>query len=46
MGLRAGYTDGKIGETVPTVALNLFTNYFSHVDGTKLDLLAAPDLAA
>jgi hypothetical protein len=43
---RAGYTDGEIGEIVANVALNLFTNYFNHVVGTKVDFPAAPDLAA
>jgi AhpD family alkylhydroperoxidase len=34
----AGLTDGDIGEVVANVALNIFTNYFNHVNQTEVDL--------
>jgi alkylhydroperoxidase family enzyme len=33
----AGVSDAEIAETVATVALNIFTNYFNHVAGTEVD---------
>ncbi len=33
----AGVSDAEIVETVATVALNIFTNYFNHVAGTEID---------
>jgi uncharacterized peroxidase-related enzyme len=33
----AGVSDAEIAETVATVALNIFTNYFNHVAGTDVD---------
>lgn len=33
----AGYDDGQIGEIVAHVAINLFTNYFNHVNDTEID---------
>ena len=45
--LRASsYTDGEVGEIVANVALNAFSNDFTHVAATELDFPAAPDLAA
>jgi uncharacterized peroxidase-related enzyme len=44
--LRAGYTEGDIGEIVVNVVLNLLTNYFNIVAGTEVDFPAAPDMAA
>jgi uncharacterized peroxidase-related enzyme len=41
----AGYDDGHVVEVIATVALNFFTNYFNHVNGTDVDLPAAPALA-
>ena len=43
---RAGYTDGRVGEIVANVALNIFTNDFDNVAATEPDLPAAPDLVA
>lgn len=40
----AGYTDGHVVETIATVALNFYTNYFNHVNGTDVDLPQAPAL--
>jgi uncharacterized peroxidase-related enzyme len=34
----AGLSDGDIAEVVAHVALNIFTNYFNHVNQTDLDL--------
>ena len=42
----AGVTDGEIAETVATVALNVFTNWFNHVAETPIDFPAPPALAA
>ena len=42
----AGVTDGEIAETVATVALNVFTNWFNHVAGTPLDFPPVEPLAA
>lgn len=33
----AGANDAEIVETVASVALNIFTNYFNHVAGTEID---------
>ena len=33
----AGLDDGEIGEVVANVALNIFTNYFNHVNQTEVD---------
>ncbi len=40
----AGFTDGEIAELIANVALNLFSNYFNHVAGTKVDFPAASPL--
>ena len=34
---QAGLSDGEIGEVVANVALNLFTNYFNHLNQTEVD---------
>lgn len=34
----AGYSDGEINEIVANVALNIFTNYFSHVADTDAEI--------
>lgn len=34
----AGLSDGQIAEVVAHVALNIFTNYFNHVNQTEVDL--------
>lgn len=40
----AGYSDGQVAETVAAVALNIYTNYFNHVNDTSVDFPAADDL--
>lgn len=40
-----GYDDGHIVEVIATYALNLYTNYFNHVNETPVDFPAAPALA-
>ncbi|MEQ8318150.1 MAG: carboxymuconolactone decarboxylase family protein [Phycisphaerales bacterium] len=40
----AGYDDGDVVEVIAAVALNFFTNYFNHVNGTDVDLPQAPAL--
>jgi len=42
----AGASDGEIAETVATVALNVFTNWFNHVAATPVDFPAVAPLAA
>jgi len=42
----AGVTDGEIAETVATVALNVFTNWFNHVAETPIDFPAVAPLPA
>lgn len=39
---QAGLNDGEIAEVIGGVALNVFTNYFNHVNQTELDLPAVP----
>jgi uncharacterized peroxidase-related enzyme len=34
----AGLNDGEIAEVVANVALNIFTNYFNHLNQTEVDL--------
>lgn len=38
----AGLDDGDIAEVVAHVALNIFTNYFNHVNQTEVDLPKVP----
>lgn len=38
----AGLSDGDVAEVVANVALNLFTNYFNHVNQTDVDLPKVP----
>lgn len=38
----AGLDDGDIGEVVANVALNVFTNFFNHVNQTEVDLPKVP----
>ncbi len=40
----AGYDDGDVVEVIASVALNVFTNYFNHVNGTDVDLPTPPAL--
>ena len=40
----AGYNDGQVVEAVAVYALNVFTNYFNHVNQTDIDLPAAPKI--
>jgi uncharacterized peroxidase-related enzyme len=42
----AGVSDTEIAETVATVALNIFTNYFNHVAGTEIDFPEVEPAAA
>ncbi|MBL9000813.1 MAG: carboxymuconolactone decarboxylase family protein [Phycisphaerae bacterium] len=41
----AGFNDGHIAEAVAVYTLNLYTNFFNHVNQTVVDLPAAPALA-
>lgn len=41
---KAGYTDGQVAEVIAGYALNIFTNYFNHVNDTEVDLPAAPKI--
>ena len=38
----AGLDDGDIAEVVANVALNIFTNYFNHLNQTEVDLPKVP----
>lgn len=38
----AGYGDGHIAEIIAVYALNLYTNYFNHVNETEVDFPAPP----
>jgi uncharacterized peroxidase-related enzyme len=38
----AGLDDGDIAEVVANVGINLFTNYFNHLNQTKVDLPRVP----
>jgi uncharacterized peroxidase-related enzyme len=40
----AGYTDGHVAEVVANYALQLYTNYFNHVNDTPIDFPPAPAL--
>jgi uncharacterized peroxidase-related enzyme len=40
----AGYDDGHVAEMVACYAMNIYTNYFNHVNDTAVDLPAAPEL--
>ncbi len=40
-----GYTDAHIAELVANVALNVYTNYFNHVNDTELDFPEAPKVS-
>lgn len=42
--LDAGWSTEELGELVPHVMVNMFTNYFNHYARTELDLPAAPAL--
>ena len=41
----AGFNDGEIAEVVAVYALNLFSNYFNHLNETEIDFPAAPALS-
>lgn len=41
----AGHSDAAIAETVATVALNIFTNYFNHVAAPEIDFPKAAPLS-
>jgi uncharacterized peroxidase-related enzyme len=41
----AGYSDGAVAEAVANYALNVFTNYFNHVNETEVDFPKAPAMA-
>ena len=43
---KAGFTDGEITEILGNIGLTLFTNYFNHVAGTKVDFPAVSELEA
>lgn len=40
----AGYGDGHVAEVVANYALNVYTNYFNHVNGTAIDFPEPPGL--
>ena len=40
----AGYTDGHVVEVVACYAMNIFTNYFNHLNDSTIDFPAAPPL--
>lgn len=40
----AGYDDGQIAEAIAGYALNIYTNYFNHVNGTDVDFPTPPAL--
>ena len=40
----AGYTDEEIVEIIGNIALTMFTNYFNHIAGTKIDFPKVPAL--
>ncbi len=40
----AGFSDGEVAEVVAVYALNLFSNYFNHLNETEIDFPAAPAL--
>jgi uncharacterized peroxidase-related enzyme len=42
---KAGLGDGEVAEVVAVVALNLYTTYFNHLNGTEIDFPAPPKLA-
>lgn len=39
---KAGLTDGDLAEIVANVALNLYTNFFNHLNQTEVDLPKVP----
>lgn len=41
---KAGYSDAQIPEVVMGIALNVFTNYFNHINQTVVDFPKAPAL--
>jgi len=41
----AGYNDGQVVEIIAGYALNLFTNYFNHVNETDVDFPLPPKLS-
>jgi uncharacterized peroxidase-related enzyme len=40
-----GFEDGHVAEVVANYALNVFTNYFNHVNESEVDFPAAPPLS-
>ena len=40
----AGYTDGAVAEVLAAYGLNVFTNYFNHLNQTEIDLPPAPEI--
>lgn len=42
--LAAGWTDRELTDAFASVVANLFTNFFNHYIGTRLDLPPAPEL--
>ncbi|MCG3125225.1 MAG: hypothetical protein CHACPFDD_00041 [Phycisphaerae bacterium] len=41
----AGFSDGHVAEVIANYALNIYTNYFNHVNDTTVDFPAAPKLS-
>jgi uncharacterized peroxidase-related enzyme len=43
---KAGYSDSEISEIVANIAINIFTNYFNIIAGTKIDFPLVSELNA
>jgi uncharacterized peroxidase-related enzyme len=41
----AGVNDKELAEIILIISLNIFTNYFNHITGTKIDFPLAPELS-
>ena len=41
---KAGLNDGELAEVVAVSSINLFTNYFNHLNGTEVDFPPAPKM--
>lgn len=41
----AGYNDGHVAEVIACYALNIYTNYFNHVNDSAVDFPAAPAIS-
>ncbi len=41
---KAGLDDGQVAEVLAVTCLNIYTNYFNHLNGTDIDFPAAPKM--